>query len=397
MTNSNGPRWRLLRLPGTPLRRRLLILLILIFLLLVVGSRQESVHKATLSLPVHISTPLKELYSTPHWRSYAALGLAPPTSRFPENEFITLTTAAHVKNRAAAVQRLFSCYGKKEGEGTHNETSDLYDFVVLPIGCFGDTLDACTSCTLSKTLVNATYCGRQKIGLFLGDNFYPYGIRSRRDRRFRRELRYKFYRFPELQMTYYATSGNHDGWPKYLYRTEKYWMMPAPFYRSGIQQSGETTVEIFTISTNPYDMIGRKHFFEYQKAWLNSSLANSTAQWKIVMTHEPIINVISLQYHAQGLKYIHPLLKQHGVQILVCAHLHGVFLHRVDGAYYQLTSAGFANNLVGSVNIHRPLGYNHLGVAATALLVKQETITVVSADADGYLVFHHIVPRHMAS
>ncbi|KAH9582275.1 Calcineurin-like phosphoesterase domain [Trypanosoma melophagium] len=343
------------------------------------------------------TVPRGDLHKTWRWHSYLSLGRQKASSILPGDKSITLTNAEHVTRRGASVQKLFSCYGNRKNANISSSKDKNYDFVILPIGCFGDVLSDCVSCTLSKTLVNATYCGRRKLGLFLGDNFYPYGIRSFREPRFHRDLHKKFLQFPELRIQYYATSGNHDERPRFLYRNKPHWKFPSPYYNTGVLQSGETTIEIFVFSTNPYEIRTSQRFHVKQAKWLDRVLTNSTAHWKIVMTHEPIFDFVNLKHFPRSTGYIHPLLKKHKVSLLVCAHLHGVFLHGVDGGYYQLISAGFVSNLATSMHSERPLGYNHLGNGATALLVNHNDITVLAADAKGHLIFQHKIPHRMAT
>ncbi|ORC93117.1 acid phosphatase [Trypanosoma theileri] len=388
----------------TPLQiltlRRLFLLLcmiVIIFIIFFIYYPQYIYDEKELNETISITIPRGDLHKSRKWNSYLSLGRQKASSIFPNDQSITLTNADHVIRRGASVQKLFSCYGEIKNANISTPKTKLYDFVILPIGCFGDFLSMCVSCTLSMTLVNATYCGRKKLGLFLGDNFYPNGIRSFRDPRFNRDLNKKFLRFPELRIQYYATSGNHDEHPRFLYRNKMHWTFPSPFYNSGVLQSGKTTIEIFVFSTNPYELQTSQKFHKRQAEWLNKTLAKSTAHWKIVMTHEPIFDFVTLHHFPRSTGSIHPILKAHKVDLLVCAHLHGVFLHRVDGGYYQLISAAFTNGLIGSVHPRRPLGYNHLGIGATALLVDHDIITVLAMDAHGHLIFQHNIPKQVTS
>lgn len=116
-------------------------------------------------------------------------------------------------------------------------------------------------------------------GLTFGDNFYPVGMRSPTEARWRKfwdEL------YDPLGVEIYATLGNHD-WgsadspaAELLYaRQSQSWRMPAPYYTF---TAGP--VQFFALDTNEVS--------EAQLHWLNDALANSHARWKLVYGHHPI-------------------------------------------------------------------------------------------------------------
>lgn len=279
-----------------------------------------------------------------------------------------------------------------------------YQFLFIPIGCFGDRVlhDPCDliSCKLGNALAivadNSTTpakngkdgqplkrgCAHDKFGAFLGDNFYPNGIRRATDLRFEAELKVKFWHHSSLQFPYYSTLGNHDNPKPYAqFRSDHpYWKLPGFHHYSPmlVGKDGKTTVQIFLFSThwgfakNDPNMAG-------EAQWLDEALSKSTARWKIVASHEPIWGFMNFPHGTGLVKHIHPVLLKHKVQLYVTAHAHSVSIHRCPGGYYQLISAGFSSdNIHDMVKPNRPQGRFHLGTGATSVLIDYDRIDIVA-------------------
>ena len=115
--------------------------------------------------------------------------------------------------------------------------------------------------------------------LTLGDNFYPTGMLSPTDPRWK-TLWSDLY--DPLKLKFYVTYGNHD-WggadspmAEILFAQQsKSWVLPAPYYTF---TSGP--VQFFALDTNEIS--------ELQLQWLRDALASSTARWKVVYGHHPI-------------------------------------------------------------------------------------------------------------
>jgi predicted MPP superfamily phosphohydrolase len=116
-------------------------------------------------------------------------------------------------------------------------------------------------------------------GITLGDNFYPAGMASPADARWKSlwdEL------YDPLKIKFYTSLGNHD-WvqsdspaAEILYSaTSPSWRLPAPYYTF---TAGP--IQFFALDTNEVS--------EAQLMWLDDELKKSTAKWKIVYGHHPI-------------------------------------------------------------------------------------------------------------
>lgn len=126
--------------------------------------------------------------------------------------------------------------------------------------------------------------------LYLGDNFYPNGVNSIRDRQFESKFERPYAR---VNLPFYAMLGNHDyGDPPfdvwkplfqiyYTFRSEK-WNMPYYFYKFS-----KENVDVFALDSQGI-VFGLNE--ARQRGWLARELAASTARWKIVAGHHPYVS-----------------------------------------------------------------------------------------------------------
>lgn len=148
---------------------------------------------------------------------------------------------------------------------------------VLAFGDFGDG-------SAAQRLVAAAMARYHRrspfdFGLTLGDNFYPSGMDSPADPRWRTEWSALY---DPLKIRFYATLGNHDyNQPNspaaeiMFSRQSNSWRLPAAYYTfiAG-------PVQFFALDT---DIIS-----ESQLLWLARELDRSRAPWKVVYGHHPI-------------------------------------------------------------------------------------------------------------
>jgi hypothetical protein len=148
---------------------------------------------------------------------------------------------------------------------------------VLAFGDFGDGSDAQRQVAGS---MRAYHASRPfDFGVTLGDNFYPIGMASPDDERWKTwwsDL------YDPLQVPLYATLGNHDwGQPdspaaEVLFTSRsKSWRMPATRYT-------------FTAGDAQFFALDTDDISEAQLLWLTAALDASKARWKIVYGHHPI-------------------------------------------------------------------------------------------------------------
>ena len=169
-------------------------------------------------------------------------------------------------------------------------------------------------------------------GLTTGDNFYPRGMESPADPRWKiwwEEL------YAPLGIRFYATLGNHD-WVNfdspaaeivYTGRSES-WRLPAPYYT---YTAG--SVQFFAVDTDEIS--------QAQALWLRDELERSRAPWKVVYGHHPVF-VSSLNrasYTAEMQKHLWPLIRGRA-DLYLSGHHHSLQHLRPQEGVHFVTSGG---------------------------------------------------------
>lgn len=148
---------------------------------------------------------------------------------------------------------------------------------VLAFGDFGDGSEAQRLVAGAMT----RYHRRRPFdfALTLGDNFYPSGMESPGDPRWRTEWSNLY---DPLKIRFYATLGNHDyNQPNspaaeiMFSRQSESWRMPAAYYT-------------FTAGPAQFFALDTDIISEAQLLWLARELDRSRAAWKVVYGHHPI-------------------------------------------------------------------------------------------------------------
>ncbi len=197
---------------------------------------------------------------------------------------------------------------------------------------------------------------KSRFTISTGDNFYLAGVTSVDDVKWVRSYE-AIYTAPSLQSRWYATLGNHD-WqgdvPSQIAYTEQSerWYMPAQYYAETLAIDDETRVLFVFLDTTPlaYPESYQRRFSDTGKwdeadqlVWLDRTLANSDATWKIVVGHHPIY-VGSIRYsdNERLVERLVPILERHGVQAYFAGHDHNLQHHRPEGSTvdYFVSGAG---------------------------------------------------------
>lgn len=137
-------------------------------------------------------------------------------------------------------------------------------------------------------------------GLLLGDNFYESGVSSTEDPLWKSRFQDIY---QGLNMPFYVALGNHD-WRGNSQAQVDYskkdsrWKMPA-FYYSVKYPTQNPLVEIFVLNSNDFNAESQH--------WLKKTLDESTAKWKMLAFHHPILNTGTK--HPPDQKKMWPILK----------------------------------------------------------------------------------------
>ena len=194
----------------------------------------------------------------------------------------------------------------------------------------------------------------------VGDNFYEDGVTGVDDPKWRTSFE-DVYSAPSLQVPWYVALGNHDyhgntqAQLDYA-KTSKRWRMRGRWYsnyQALFTDAGKVGVELFVLDTSPF--IAAYHADGAKKVkvagqrtgpqlrWLDAALAQSTAEWKVVVGHHPIYS--AGQYGQPGgspelIAQVDPILQRHQAPLYLCGHEHDL-QHLARGAtHYVCTGAG---------------------------------------------------------
>ena len=223
--------------------------------------------------------------------------------------------------------------------------------------------------------------------LFLGDNFYEYGVSSVYDPQWTSAF-VDIYDQPSLQVTFYAVLGNHDyrsnpqAQVDYT-RLSKRWRMPDRSYTFTRRIDDSTAVQFFCLDTDPlaYLSIGSAKALNdtgkelQQLRWLERELSESKARWKIALGHH---TVYSGGEHGDNevMQYLlEPLFTKYGVDFYLAGHDHHLeLLKPISGVNYVISGAGGKHRDVrwrdNTVYAATNLGFTYFRVSSHALVLE---------------------------
>jgi tartrate-resistant acid phosphatase type 5 len=223
-----------------------------------------------------------------------------------------------------------------------------------------------------------------------GDNFYDHGVSSLHDAHWRESFE-DVYSSPALQIPWYAVLGNHDyqgciqaqlDYGQFCPR----WRLPARYYAVEQAIDATATALLVFLDTSPfvwrYQVAGPEYMpslrgqdTDVQLAWLQTTLATSSAQCKLVFGHHPIYS--ASPFHGDTLELQHrllPLLQTHQVQAYICGHEHDLQHLAAGGLDYIVCGAGAEHRETGWRNASRysasTLGFSTVSLTADRLHIE---------------------------
>lgn len=163
-----------------------------------------------------------------------------------------------------------------------------------------------------------------------GDNVYPLG--RERDWAARFDPVYQRLR---MSTTWNPALGNHD----YYAGDLTPYFQRFPHLRGNAFYSWSLGPAQFFVLDSEQRLDGASA----QQAWLAAELARSTAQYKVVQLHRPMVSSRAGSIGRNMLGSLGPLLARHGVQLVLAGHEHGYERSKpVNGTVHMVTGGGGA-------------------------------------------------------
>lgn len=218
----------------------------------------------------------------------------------------------------------------------------------------------------------------------VGDNFYPRGVSTTSDPLWAEAFE-NVYDGRELDCPWYAILGNHDHKQSVqaeidYSRKSRRWKMPAAYYKHTEEISPGISADFFFIDTTP--IVSHQPAFwsafitgsstKQQITWLEESLRASSARWKIVVGHHPIISAGPHGEETALVREVKPLLEKYGVHAYFNGHEHNL-QYAVDSGVHYLTSG--AGSIVRAptrscATCFAELGFMDASISPTSFVVR---------------------------
>lgn len=238
----------------------------------------------------------------------------------------------------------------------------------------------------------------------LGDTHHFDGVASTQDPLWQTNYEW-IYSHPELMIDWFAVLGNHE----YRGNTQavmdytdvsRRWNMPSRYYARTVEAGENQSALLVFIDTAP--LIDKYHKesdtypdaskqnIEQQLAWIEQTLKNSDAKWKIVMGHHPVFadTKKSEKERLDMQKRLKPLLDQYKVDAYLCGHIHSFQHIRPEGSeveYFVNSSGSLARDVKkmdGTQFCSSDAGY-------TLVSMEDSKLSFFMINGDGKIIYNY--------
>ncbi len=231
--------------------------------------------------------------------------------------------------------------------------------------------------------------------LLVGDNFYDAGVKSVDDPRFESDFEQAF-PASSFPCPFYVCLGNHDYFGnvqaqiEYTKKSER-WRMPANYYCIS-ESVGSQSIDFFVLDTTP---IAEGDFStRAQICWLEDGLSKSTADWKIVVGHHPILSGGEHGACRRTRRALEPLFEKYKVDLYISGHDHDLQLNQSTKGWLQLVS-GAGSKLRSTHWINETL-FAQAQSGFAWVVVQDNQMFVSFFGVDGHLFTHCQTKKHVA-
>ena len=233
-----------------------------------------------------------------------------------------------------------------------------------------------------------------------GDNFYPEGVKSDMDSRWKETFE-DVYSGPNLQVPWYVVLGNHDhrgnvkGEIDYSKKNVNgRWHLPANYYSEDMRIPGGAMVKFIFIDTPPLIEGGDAP----QLKWLANELGGNAYEWKLVVGHHPLYSGNHRVGEQSKLrKAIEKLLIDNNVDAYFCGHDHNLQYLKKGKINYFVSGAG--SEIYGSERVDNMTQYVYCnqGAGCTSAFIvislAKLAMVVQMIDSRGQLLYKNIIKK----
>lgn len=193
----------------------------------------------------------------------------------------------------------------------------------------------------------ATRAAKEPIDFILttGDNIYPKGVQSAGDPQWKTKFE-QVYADPALRVPFYPSLGNHDhyGNPSAQVEYAKInpnWRMKAQYYTFTRTLADKTEIQFVAIDSEP--IVQGQDGVDEQMKWLDKTLSESQARWRIVYGHHPLYGHNPKRgNNATMIKRVEPFLVKHRVDLYIAGHDHTLEMNKPIKGVHHVTSGAAA-------------------------------------------------------
>ncbi len=239
-----------------------------------------------------------------------------------------------------------------------------------------------------------------------GDNLYPNGVASVQDPQWMSSFENVYSSFA-LNCPWYVVLGNHDYRGNIQAEIEytnisRRWEMPSHYFSKEIELEDGSRALFVYLDTNPLN----DEYYEEEKykdkvasqdttkqlQWLDQTLANSTADWKIVTGHHPMYTGGKRADEPNYIKnHLDHIFAKHQVDLYLAGHEHDLQLIKPEGHTYHIVSgAGSEIRTTGRME-HTVFAESIQGFAM--LEMKKEAIMLSFINHKGEKNFSQIIRK----
>jgi 3',5'-cyclic AMP phosphodiesterase CpdA len=241
----------------------------------------------------------------------------------------------------------------------------------------------------------------------VGDNFYSDGVESIHDPMWQSSFE-KVYHGGNLFEKWYIVLGNHDYRGNVQAQIDytkisRRWNLPARYYDKQFDLDNGDKVHLIFIDTSPFEQEYYKTPEKYsdatkqdttaQKKWLEKTLSESKAKWKIVVGHHPLYTTGKRFGKTESIiKAFHYVFEKHKVDVYFAGHEHDLQMQKLPNTHTLHVVSGAGSEV-------RPTGKQDYtlfaeavpGFMAVGVTDKELSIQVVSME--GKVIFSYEIKK----